>query len=108
MAIQSRSLRLSYHALTRQYRLSNGSLHQNFNTLSEALRILSRLRDWPVAEKSQLKTSEVYQAALRLRLDLTQLPKPLQVTAIGSREWNLASDWQRWNHIVGAQERETK
>jgi len=102
VAIQTRSYRLSYHALTRQYRLSSGSLHQNFNTLDEALRILSRLRDWHVAEKNQLKAGEPYLAALRLRLDLTQLPKPLQVTAIGSKEWNLVSDWRRWNHIVGA------
>ena len=37
-----------------------------------------------------------YQAALRMRLDVTQLPKPFQVNALTSREWNLASDWRRW------------
>jgi hypothetical protein len=33
--------------------------------------------------------------SLRLRLDTTQLPKPLQVNTLVSREWSLASDWCR-------------
>ena len=34
--------------------------------------------------------------ALRLRLDTSQLPKPLQIDALGSSDWNLGSDWYRW------------
>ncbi len=34
-------LRLSYHALSRQYRLSTGLLQQNFATLEEALNVLT-------------------------------------------------------------------
>ena len=34
--------------------------------------------------------------AVRMRLDMAQLPKPFQVSALTSREWNLASAWQRW------------
>lgn len=98
----SLNYRLSYHALTRQYRLSTGALHQNFASLDEAVRILSRLRQWPVAEKNQLAPGETYDAALRLRLDLGQLPKPIQVSALGSREWNLNSDWLRWRFSLSA------
>lgn len=100
VAAKSIVFRLSYHAITRQYRLSTGALHQSFATLEEALHILSRIRDWSVAEKSAVKPGQTYYAALRMRLDLTQLPKPLQVTAIGSRDWNLASDWLRWNYTA--------
>lgn len=89
--------RLSYHALTRQYRLSSGALHQNFITLEEALGVLARLRNWPVADKNALKAGEPYIAALRLKLDLTQLPKPLQVGAIGSKEWNIPAEVKRWS-----------
>ncbi|MEY2633422.1 MAG: hypothetical protein RIR00_2076 [Pseudomonadota bacterium] len=96
--------RLSYHALTRQYRLSTGVLHQNFSSLEDALRVLSRLRNWVVLEKgsdrSPLKPGETYQAALRLYLDHAQLPKPFQIAALASKEWNLASDWQRWPHVA--------
>jgi len=37
-----------------------------------------------------------YDAAARLRLDVNQLPKPFQVDALASREWQLASDWYRF------------
>ena len=37
-----------------------------------------------------------YDAAVRLRLDVNQLPKPFQVNALASREWQLASDWRRF------------
>lgn len=97
LASRSLTLRLSYNALTRQYRLSSGALHQNFGSLEEAVRILSRLRNWQVLDKSlALKHGDTYQAALRLRLDTSQLPKPFQLTALANKEWNLASDWAAW------------
>src|SRR6266403_2210411 len=45
-AFKRLQLRLSYHALSRQYRLSTGLLQQNFATLEEALNVLKRLRNW--------------------------------------------------------------
>jgi hypothetical protein len=38
-----------------------------------------------------------YDAAVRLRLDVTQLPKPFQINALASREWSLQSEWYRWS-----------
>lgn len=91
-------IRLSYHALTRQYQLNVNNQQRNFSGLNEARRELGRLRDWPVVKRSQIKDKQNYVAALRFRLDLTQLPKPLQVNALASKEWNLDSDWYRWNY----------
>ena len=88
--------RLSYNALTRQYRLSFGSLHQNFDTLAEALAVLGRVRKTPAVRYAEIEPGAVYEAALRLRLDTSRLPKPLQVDALASRDWNLTSDWYRW------------
>lgn len=99
VASRIQTWRLSYHALTRQYRLSTGTLHQSFASLSEALQMLSRVRRWLVIE-TPLKTGDTYQAALRLRLDISQLPKPFQVSALASRDWNLNSDWQGWQFVV--------
>lgn len=89
-------LRLAYHALTRQYRVSSGALYQSFSTLPDALRVLSRVRSWQILERAEVSTGVDYQAALRMRLDVTQLPKPFQVSALTSREWNLGSEWRRW------------
>ena len=95
-------LRLSYHALTRQYRISSGALYQSFSTLPDALRVLSRVRSWQVLERGEVGAGTEYWAALRMRLDVTQLPKPFQVNALTSREWNLASEWRRWPFRVKA------
>ena len=94
-AAEKLTLRLAYHALSRQYRVSRGALYQNFATLAEALRTVGTVRDWAVVERERLKAEEGYVALLRMRLDITQLPKPLQVSAFASREWALASDWTR-------------
>jgi hypothetical protein len=89
------TLRLVYHTLSRQYRVSRGALYQNFGTLGEALRTLGTVRDWTVAEREHLKPEENYIVSVRMRLDTAQLPKPFQVSAFVSREWTLASDWTR-------------
>ena len=92
----NQSWRLSFHALTRTYRLSSGALTQSFPTLSEAMRTLSRVRGWMVMERAQAKPDTRYLAAVRMRLDTTQLPKPFQVSALANREWTLSSNWYRW------------
>ncbi len=93
---RSKTFQLSYHALTRQYRLSTGALHQTYATLDEALRILSHLRNWQVVEKGEVRADQTYLAGLRIRLDLSQMPKTFQVSALANRDWNLSSPWVRW------------
>lgn len=92
----SQRIRLSYHALSRQYLINLPQHQKSFSTLVEALDELSHLRDWIVVEKSQVAKGEAYQAMLRLRLDHTRLPKALQVEALGSEKWNLVSERFRW------------
>jgi hypothetical protein len=88
--------RLSYNALTRQYRVGLRTLYQNFASLSEALAFMSRVRVRDIAESGAFGTGASYRAALRLRLDASQLPRAFQVSAVGSREWSISSDWHRW------------
>lgn len=89
-------VKLSYHALSRQFRLAAGVMQQSFGTLEEALAVLRRLRGWVVAERGLVLPDASYEAALRLRLDLSLLPKPFQVSALTSREWRLESPWRRF------------
>ncbi len=92
----SQTIRLSYHALSRQYLLNIGSHQATFPTLPEALKALGHVQNWPVVEKSQIRKGTPYYAMLRMRLDHGRLPKPLQVSAIGTDKWNLVSDRHRW------------
>ena len=94
LAVQS--YRLGYNTLTRQYRLSAGTLFQNFATLEEALAVLGRVRRRPVLPLAALARGNTYAAAVRMRLDLSQLPRPFQASPFGTREWNLTSDWYRF------------
>jgi hypothetical protein len=91
--------RLSYTALTRQYRLTTGNLHRNISSLEEALRVMSRLIDIPVADKGALKMGEGYDAGMRLSLDRNQLPKPLQVDAIANKDWQVDTRVLRWHYV---------
>src|SRR5256885_14783248 len=82
---QQLQLRLSYHALSRQYRLSTGLLQQNFATLGEALNVLKRVRNWLVVDRTVSFADADYEAAVRLRLRTALLPQPVQLSALPGR-----------------------
>lgn len=92
----SKPIQLSYHALTRQYLVTYDVHQKSFESLHEARQQLTTVRDWRVAMKSQLEKSEPYRAALLMRLDKGKLPKAIQVDAISSESWNLASPIFTW------------
>jgi hypothetical protein len=89
-------LRLSYHPLSRQYRLSAGPLQQNFETLGQALNVLKRLRNWLVVDRTVAFSDADYDAAVRLKLDTALLPKPFQLSALTSRDLHLEIPWKRF------------
>lgn len=98
--------KLSYSALTRQYRLSRGSLFQNFDSLEEALIVLGHQSSNPITVEqlsprsgyivSLLKSDPDYSAYVRMNLDVSQLPKPLQVNALAGNDWSLDSGEHYW------------
>jgi hypothetical protein len=89
------TVKLSYHALTRQYRISRGALFQNFASFEDALNMLVRQSSAIIPSELVGKDGD-YMAAARLRLDITQLPLPLQVNALAGKDWALNSGWYRW------------
>lgn len=97
---RSMTFRLTYQALTRQYRLTIGSIHRNFTSFDEAMRAMLTIRNWSVLDRSSLSDGETYNASLRFRLDVTQLPKPFQVAALGNRDLDLTTGWTHWNFVA--------
>lgn len=90
--------RLTYAALTNSYRIDTGRSSSGANsypTLDEALRQIRLVRGRTLLDRRELRSGERYELSLRLKLDTTQLPKPLQVNTLVSREWTLMSDWYR-------------
>ena len=86
--------RLTYSALTRQYRLARGSLALLVEALAEAMAAMRRVRGWNVLERGVLQPGDSYRAQVRMRLDTSQLPRPFQINALTNRDWTLSSDWR--------------
>jgi hypothetical protein len=91
----STQYRVAWLPLTRQYRVSSGLLSQNYDSLAEVERLIGRVSSRAIARATDLERGARYDAVVRLRLDPNQLPKPFQVNALASRDWQLASDARR-------------
>ncbi|MDO8926912.1 MAG: DUF4390 domain-containing protein [Sideroxyarcus sp.] len=110
--------KLSYNALTQQYRITHGSLFQSFHELKDALQVLGHQTAPPVPlsmldrqgggffTRLMKKGSDCCSAMAQMRLDVTQLPKPLQVNALTNEDWNLESKPYRWEVLPPAAEGE--
>ena len=97
-----RSMRLAYQPLTRHWRLnvSTGAnapvssqglaLTQSFDTLAQALAAIKRLSRWKIVDATDLDPTVKYKVEFRFRLDLTQLPRPFQIGALGQSDWDIS------------------
>jgi hypothetical protein len=94
----TRHMRLSYQPLTRRWRLqvsptqignSGLVLGQNFDSREEALAAMQRISRWRIAEPGEVDPDASYNVQFRFRLDLSQLPRPFQIGAVGQSEWNI-------------------
>jgi hypothetical protein len=94
-----RHMRLSYQPLTRRWRLtisptvignSGVALSQSFESREEALAAVQRVSRWKIAEAGELNPNERYNVDFRFRLDVSQLPRPFQIGAVGQADWNIS------------------
>lgn len=101
IATANRQIRISYQALTRRWRvlpwsdLSSNSglgvqLPQTYETLIEALAIAQRIHNWRIAELVDVSDGNHW-LTFRYRLDISQLPKPLQIGLLGQSDWAIAT-----------------
>ncbi len=89
-------IKISYHALSRQYLVTQDGRQTSHDILSEAMIELVQLYDWKVFNKAMIEPDRKYQAILSMWLDQSKLPKAIQVDAIGSEGWDLASEKFEW------------
>jgi hypothetical protein len=104
--------KLTYSALTQQYRIKRGSLFQTFENLEDALLALGNQYSNPIPAEllnknngyiaSLFTDNTNYTAYARMKLDVSQLPKPLQVNALINDEWKLDSGGYGW--LLAAEE----
>ena len=96
---EARHMRLSYHPLARRWRLvvshmpignSGVALGQSFDTRDEALAAIQRISNWKIANPGEFELDGRYSVDFRFRLDVSQLPRPFQIGALGQADWNIA------------------
>ena len=95
-ALAQRQTRLSYQPITQQYRIASEGFTFAATSMFEALQAVGSIGGWRVIDNSQIDPGKSYNAALRMTLDLSKLPKPFQVNALNNRDWNVTSDWVRF------------
>jgi hypothetical protein len=102
LASVERHMRLAYQPLTRRWRLnvSTGpgsvnspglALNQGFDTLPQALAGIKRVSGWKIVDVADLDPSLKYKIEFRFRLDLSRLPRPFQIGAIGQSDWDVSA-----------------
>lgn len=101
VAHAERHVRVSYLPLTRRWRINVSaqpfsagglgmSLAQTYDSLDEAMTAVRRLVQWRVAHAADVESDAKQTLVINFRLDLTQLPRPLQIGAAGQSDWNIS------------------
>ncbi len=103
IASVTRTLRLAYQPLTRRWRVSLANdagasaggaglqyaLHQNYDSLADALAGVARVTRWKIVEAARLPVDESHYVDFAFRLDLSLLPRPFQIGVGTQREWTI-------------------
>jgi len=100
VAHAERHVRLFYQPLTRRWRVNTSpqpfnvsglgmSLGQSYDTAEEALSAVSRIVQWRIANASDVNPEAKQTININFKLDLKQLPRPLQIGATGQSDWNI-------------------
>lgn len=100
VASAARHMRLAFQPLTRRWRLqvsqhpignSGVVLGQSFDTRDEALAAVQRISGWRIAEPHEVEANTAHYVEFRFRLDVSQLPRPFQIGAVGQSDWNISA-----------------
>jgi len=104
LSSEARHMRLSFQPLTRRWRLNVSptpignsglgvTLSQSFDSLPDALASLQRFARWKiadVAEVTEVDPEARLHVEFSFRLDVSQLPRPFQIGAVGHSDWSLS------------------
>ena len=101
VASAQRHIRLSYHPLTRRWRINSGpgelsdtsqglTLNQSFETLADAMRTIRRISYWKIADLAAIEAGGKHVVEFSFQLDAAQLPRPLQMGTQGLSDWQIS------------------
>jgi hypothetical protein len=100
VAHAERHVRLFYQPLTRRWRVNISpqpfnvsglgmSFGQSYDTSEEAIGAVRRIAQWRIANAAEYNPDAKQTISINFKLDLKQLPRPLQIGAAGQSDWNI-------------------
>jgi hypothetical protein len=103
IATATRSVRVAFQPLTRRWRISVASgtvtnaatgiaLTQHFDTLNEAFTAVRRIARWKIADSAEVDIDLRHNVNFRFKLDVSLLPRPLQIGVLGQNEWSINAE----------------
>jgi len=95
-----RHVRLFYQPLTRRWRVNvspqpfmvNGLgvvFGQSYDNLEDAMGAVRRITPWRIVNLNDISLDAKPSISINFKLDLTQLPRPMQIGAVGHSDWNI-------------------
>ncbi|HEY1393528.1 MAG TPA: DUF4390 domain-containing protein [Methylibium sp.] len=85
----SRTWRLAYQPLTRRYRIGFSGLSQSYDRLDDAVQAMQQMARWKIADEPRAG-DDGYYVEFGYRMDMSQLPRPLQIGFGGEADWSLS------------------
>lgn len=98
IADQSLEFVLHHHPLTDDFAVTDGQtgVRRQFPDVQEALTYLGTIHGRPILPLQELDPEARYSGRIKARLNIENLPAPLQPVAYVSRKWRIESQWYRW------------
>ena len=89
---------LEHHPLSGHYQVTdlNNYHRKHFQNLESAIKYIGSINNLNLINRSNLIPEKNYQARIRSRLNIQNLPAPMRLLAYFSPEWNLACPWYEW------------
>jgi hypothetical protein len=93
--------RIQFHALSRQYLVSDLHAHEqpiSFNTLTQALTHIGTLDEFKIilTPKKEIEVGARYLLQLRAHLDIEALPMLMRPLAYATPSWRRNTGWTEW------------
>jgi hypothetical protein len=101
VAHAERHIRLFYQPLTRRWRVHVSpqpfsvsglgvSIGQSYDSADDAISAVRRIVQWRIANLSDINLDAKPTLSINFKLDLKQLPRPMQIGAVGQSDWNIS------------------
>ncbi len=102
VATATRSVRVAFQPLTRRWRVNVVSgtvsspatgmaLTQHVDNLADVMAVLRRISRWKIADVADIDADSRHNIDYRFKLDLQQLPRPLQIGVVGQNDWSISA-----------------